>query len=263
MSRRRIGRPASWRGSVASGLAGLSVLVVGFLYWRLKYFLRDPARSIPPGEENVVSAADGFVTYVKRIERGQIPIAVKGRKHIPLLEYTGLDINSSGFLIGTYMTEHSVHRNRAPISGCVAFRQHRSAAPFNRSMAPMAMNLLFGRTPYDDGCNYLLANERMTIGIRHESGALVMVTQIADLWINRIVARVQPGDEVSRGQQYGLIRFGSQCDVFLPDALVNVVLVKPGQYVFAGETLLARSPIRGGDRSGPLEGVNHAVGQGR
>jgi len=262
MRRGRVGRPATLRVLMASGLAGLAALVVGFLYWRLKYFLRDPARTVPPGEENIVSAADGFVTYVKRIERGQIPTAVKGKKQIPLLEYTGLDISSSGYLIGTYMTEHSVHRNRVPIAGTVAFRRHRSADPFNRSMAPMAMNLLFGRTPYDDGCNYLLANERMTIGVRHRSGALVMVTQIADLWINRIVARVMPGDDVARGEQYGLIRFGSQCDVFLPDELVDVVLVKPGQYVFAGETVLARSPVRAGHPCALPTEVNHAVHQG-
>ncbi len=221
-----------------AALASLG-LVVAYLYWRLSYFLRDPHRSIPAGEDKIVAAADGFITYVKRVDRGRVPIVVKARKEIPLLEYSGLDNDKSGYLIGTYMTEHSVHRNRVPISGDVMFRRHISAAPFNHSMARMTANLLFRRLPYDEGCDYLLTNERLTIGIRHATGALVFVTQIADLWINRIVARVAVGDSVRRGQQYGLIRFGSQCDVFLPDELVGEILVKPGQYALAGETVLS------------------------
>jgi phosphatidylserine decarboxylase len=229
--------------TVAAAVAALvfAGLVGAFLYWRLAFFLRDPPRRIPPGEHNVVAAADGFITYVKRVERGQVPIAVKARTRIPLEEHVGLGSEQSGYLIGTYMTEYSVHRNRAPIGGEVVFRQHRSAAPFNRSMARMTANLLFRRQPYDEGCRYLLTNERLTIGIRHTCGALVLVTQIADLWINRIVARISVGDTVHRGQQYGLIRFGSQCDVFLPDAVVDAVLVQPGQYVLAGETVLAHA----------------------
>jgi phosphatidylserine decarboxylase len=224
------------------GILTAFALLGGFLYWRLAYFLRDPDRAIPAGEEKIVAAADGFITYVKRVDRGQIPIAIKARKKIPLVEYAGLEIGTSGYLIGTYMTEHSVHRNRAPISGTVTHREHRSAAPFNHSMARMPAHLLFRCAPYDHGCDYLLTNERLTIAIRHACGALVLVTQIADLWVNRIVARVSVGEVVDRGHQYGLIRLGSQCDVFLPDELVDSLLIKPGQYVYAGETVLALAP---------------------
>lgn len=216
-------------------------LLTFFLYWRLYYFLRNPPRIVPEGEDKIVAAADGFITYVKRVQQGEVPIAVKSCKTIPLVELAGLEyeIRQSGHLIGTYMTEHSVHRNRIPISGEIVLCQHRSADPFNRSMARMTANLLFRRKPYDEGCEYLLTNERLTIGIRHVSGMLVTVTQIADLWINRIVARVTVGDIVQRGQQYGMIRFGSQCDVFLPDEIVETILVKPGQYVLAGQTVVA------------------------
>ena len=72
---------------------------------------------------------------------------------------------------------------------------------------------------------------------------MVTVTQIADLWVDRIVAHVAVGDTVERGEQYGMIRFGSQCDVFVPDALVDEITVRPGNYVFAGETTVVRSPI--------------------
>lgn len=221
--------------------AALTALILAFLYWRLSYFLRDPPRTIPPDEQSILAAADGFITYVKRVDQGQVPIAVKNERLIPLIELTALECHAthSGYLIGTYMTEHSVHRNRAPVAGDVVLREHRSAAPFNRSMARMTANLLFGRIPYDKQCAYLLTNERLTIAIRRACGATVTVTQIADLWVNRIVAHVGIGDKVERGEQYGLIRFGSQCDVFLPDELVSEILVQPGQYVYAGETLLA------------------------
>ena len=231
------------RALVASMAAGSAAFVGGYLYWRVSYFLRDPDRVVPDGDDNIVCAADGIVTYVKRIDAGEVPIAIKGRKRIPLAEYSGVESKESGYLIGTYMTEYSVHRNRAPVSGEVMLREHRSAAPFNRSMARMTANVVFDRAPYDNECEYLLTNERLTIGIRHRSGAIVTVTQIADLWVNRIVARVAVGDTLERGDQYGLIRFGSQCDVFLPDSVVDEVLVEPVQYVWAGETVLASEKV--------------------
>jgi len=232
---------------VVASLVFLAV-VAFFVLWRLVFFLRDPVRIVPEGSENIVSAADGFITYVKRVDAGEVPIAVKARKSIRLVEFAGLPVDSrkDGYLIGTYMTEHSVHRNRAPVGGTVVLREHRSAAPFNRSMGRMAANLLFRRTPYDEDCEYLLQNERLTIGIQHAQGSVVTVTQIADLWVNRIAARVAVGEELERGEQYGLIRFGSQCDVFLPAELVDSILVQPGQYVYAGETVLAKARTQEG-----------------
>ncbi len=223
-----------------SGLALLGLLAF-FLYWRFYYFLRNPPRTVPEGEDKIMAAADGFVTYVKPVQQGEVPIAVKSRRVIPLVELVGLEheVKQSGYLIGTYMTEYSVHRNRVPISGKIVLCQHRAADRLNRSMARMTANLLFRRQPYDEDCEYLVRNERLTIGIRHASGRLVTVTQIADVWINRIVAWVKVGDVVQRGQQYGMIRFGSQCDVFLPDEMVETILIKPGQYVFAGKTIVA------------------------
>ena len=233
------------RAATTAGTVALAALVGGYSYWRSAAFLRDPERSVPPDPSSIVSAADGYITYVKRVESGQMPVAVKKRRTIRLSEYAGIDSDTSGWLVGTYMTEHSVHRNRAPIEGAVVVREHRGAAPFNRSMARMTANLFLHRTPYDEGCEYLLTNERLTIGVRHADGPTVFVTQIADLWVDRIVAHVEVGENLARGEQYGLIRFGSQCDVFLPDALLDGdVLVRPGQYVWAGESVLARSLVR-------------------
>jgi phosphatidylserine decarboxylase len=245
---------ASWLVTAALVTAALVtaalVIVGGYLFWRMSWFLRDPHREVPLGDENVVAAADGFVVYAKRIEHGQVPIAVKGRRRIALTEYAGIGSTTdrdrgpdrdraSGWLVGIYMTERSVHRNRAPLGGEVVLREHRPAAPVNRSMARIAANVMLRHRPYDDGCEHLLTNERLTIGIRVANGPIVFVTQIADLWINRIVARVTPGDVLGRGEQYGLIRFGSQCDVYLPDEIVERITVVPGQYVQAGRSVIA------------------------
>lgn len=233
----------STRAIAASVVALTGGLGAAFVYWRVRFFFRDPERTPPADPRAVVAPADGVVTYVKPIQSGAIPDAVKKGRTITLTEFAGLATVSEGYLIGIYMTEYSVHRNRAPIAGTICFRQHRAAAPFNRSMARMSANLIARQTPYDDGCDYLLTNERLTIGIRHAGGAIVTVTQIADLWVNRIVARVKTGDHVTRGQQYGMIRFGSQCDVFLPDELVADIDVRPGQYVFAGKTRLGTARV--------------------
>lgn len=229
-----------WLLLVSAVLTGSGIL---FLYWRLRFFFRDPHRVPPADTRSVVSPADGFVVYVKRIEQGVIPHAAKRGRVIPLEEFTTMNSTASGYLIGIYMSEYSVHRNRIPIAGRVTYRRHQSAAPFNKSMARVGANLITRHTPYDDGCDYMLANERLTLGITHDSGSVVTVTQIADLWVDRIVAHVGVGEKVSRGEQYGMIRFGSQCDVFLPDDLVDEIKVTPGQYVFAGESVVAQSPV--------------------
>ncbi|MBB96653.1 MAG: phosphatidylserine decarboxylase [Rhodobacteraceae bacterium] len=221
------------------------LLVASFLFWRFVWFLRDPPRSVPEGADKIVSAADGYVTYVTPVAGKEIPMAIKNRTRIPLDELTALpeQVAQSGVLIGVYMTETSVHRNRAPVAGEVVLRRHRQAADTNRSLARMTANLVLGRMPYETGCDYLVENERLTIALRTDAGHLVSVTQIADKWIDRIVADVEPGDRLERGAQYGLIRFGSQCDVFLPDALIRRVNVSPGQYVYAGETVIAEANI--------------------
>lgn len=168
-------------------LLGASFVLL-FLAWRI-WFLRDPRREIPPGE-SILAPADGFVTYVKRVTRGTVPVAVKGRSEIALSEILGVPdlAEADGTLVGTFMTAFSVHRNRAPISGEVVLRRH-VPAPRNRTMARMMARLLLRAAPYEPGCDYLVENERLTIAIR-----------------------------TGRGAQYGFIRFGSQVDLFIPDS---------------------------------------------
>ena len=221
--------------ALAAALAGFATL---FLLWRFYYFFRDPERRPPPGDD-VLAPADGYVVYVHAVRAGEVPVAIKGRRSIPLEELTALPgIAGEGTLIGIFMTPASVHVNRAPIGGVVRRRVHR-AANRNRSMARVLTNLLVGRRPYAEDCRYLVENERNTIVIEGDR-LTVAVTQIADAWVSNIVCRVTEGDTIERGARYGMIRFGSQADVFIPAGAPIQVVCREGDRVGAGQSVLAR-----------------------
>jgi len=212
-----------------------AVVLGSYIAWRL-YFLRNPQRTTPPGNV-VVSPADGCVVYVKKVERGEVPFAVKNSRSIRLSEVHDVKEfeQTSGLLIGIFMTPFSVHRNRAPVHGEVVVKKH-FKNQLNLSMVRPFVEIFLRMKHFGDN-EYYLTNERLTTGLRTARGT-VLVTQIADEWINRIVSWVDPGDVLKCGQQFGMIRFGSQCDVFIPDTFALTVTTKVGQYVYAGETVL-------------------------
>lgn len=214
------------------------VILVIYILWRM-YFLRDPKRNIPEGPV-VVSPADGFVVYIKRVTAGEIPYAIKKKRKIVLSEVSGVDElkHCSGTLIGIFMTPKSVHRNRVPISGKVLFQKHHKNE-MNLSMVRKFVETFMHRQMEEDHPEneYLLINERTTTAIQTEKGTY-FVTQIADPWINRIISWVKKGDIVVKGEQYGMIRFGSQCDLLLPDSLGVTLTIKEGQYLYAGESIV-------------------------
>jgi len=209
-----------------------------FVLWRVFYFFRDPERVPPPGDD-VLAPADGYVVYAHAVRAGEVPVAIKARRTIPLEELTALPgLGGEGTLVGIFMTPASVHVNRAPIGGVIRRRVQRSANR-NRSMVRVLTNLLLGRRPYAEDCRYLVENERNTIVIEGDR-LTVAVTQIADEWVSNIVCRVAEGDTVERGARYGMIRFGSQADVFIPAAVPIQVVCREGERVKAGESILAR-----------------------
>lgn len=165
------------------------------------WFFRDPPRYPPQDEELVVSPADGRVVEVERIEKA------------PYTEEPAVKV-------GIFMSPFDVHVNRAPADGVVE------------------------RIEYHQG-GYLLAskasaselNERNAIVFSTGFGVLVVV-QIAGLVARRIVCYLKVGDKVSRGERFGLIRFGSRLDVYMP--LNCEILVKKGDKVKAGESSLGR-----------------------
>lgn len=206
-----------------------------FVAWRF-YFLRNPKRIIPKGN-HIVSPADGTVLYIKRIEKGSIPAAQKNGIMILLNEitdYTDLQ-NISGYLVGIFMTPLSVHRNRIPVSGKIVDVKYRPK-PNNLSMVQATTDVLIKRKSFPD-YDFYPTNERLTIFIKTNRG-IVAVTQIADKWIRKIVNWSEVGDEVTMGEQYGMIRFGSQCDIFIPESISIEFTVKAGEYVYAGKTIL-------------------------
>lgn len=219
-------------------VAALGSFATLFVLWRAYYFFRDPERLPPPGDD-VLAPADGYVVYTHAVRAGEVPVALKGRRSIPLDELLGLPgLGGEGTLIGIFMTPASVHINRAPIGGVIRERIQKTTNR-NRSMVRVLTNLLLGRRPYAEDCRYLVENERNTIVIEGDR-LTIAVTQIADEWVSNIVCRVGKGDVVERGGRYGMIRFGSQADVFIPAGVPIHVVCREGERVKAGESVLAR-----------------------
>lgn len=166
------------------------------------YFFRDPERQIPQGESLIVSPADGKVVGIDSVE------------HIPF-------IDGPAKRVSIFLSIFDVHINRAPIRGKIEYR-HYAPGEFLPAFEPKAS----------------LKNEQNTIGIEDADGYRVVVRQIAGLIARRILCWKNPGDKLERGDRFGLIRFGSRTDIFLPlDARVEVKL---GQRVQGGSTVIAR-----------------------
>lgn len=211
---------------------------LSFLFWRLHWFFRDPARQAPPGEV-IVSPADGVVLYVHRVEGGHAPCPVKKGVRLPLDEWVGaVDHPGEGTLIGIYMTPLSVHFNRAPVGGRVTRVVPRPARGENLSMTRTFMRLLWGMQPYEEGSRYITENARNTIVIDGPQPAIVV--QIADAYVKEIDCFVEEGQDIACGAKVGMIRMGSQCDLFLPDGHGAHITCKPGDRVIGGETVLGR-----------------------
>ena len=207
-----------------------------FLFWRFHYFFRDPVRH-PPSGRVIVAPADGVLLYVRRVEHNQLPSPLKQGVSIGLEEWLDkVEAPGAGWLIGIYMTPLSVHYNRAPVAGRIARVVPRPARERNLSMTKPFMRLLWGMPPYEQGSRYVTENARNTIVIDGELP--VIVVQIADAYVREIDCFVAAGESVALGQKIGMIRMGSQCDVFVPDRPALKLDCQPGQRVYAGETIL-------------------------
>ncbi|MFZ5587590.1 MAG: phosphatidylserine decarboxylase family protein [Thermodesulfobacteriota bacterium] len=165
------------------------------------WFFRDPARFAAAGPGAVICPADGKVVAVQAVERPELP-------------------GGQALMISVFMNVFDVHVNRAPVSGKVVRLAHRPGGfvPADRAEAR-------------------LANERQEALIQTEAGQLVLVVQVAGLVARRIECRLAPGQWVHRGQRFGMIRFGSRVDLYLPPA--SRALARPGDRVKAGVTALA------------------------
>ena len=124
--------------------------------------------------------------------------------------------------VGIFLSIFDVHTNRAPIDGRIVYRQHREGV------------CLDARDPNcsekNEAMTWAFENSRVTIVIRQLTGAIA----------RRIVAWAKVGDELKKGDRFGMIRFGSRTEVYLP--LAAVVVVKAGEHVIGGSTIIARLP---------------------
>ncbi|PID71782.1 MAG: phosphatidylserine decarboxylase family protein [Desulfobulbus propionicus] len=174
----------------------LGLLLTGFSL----YFFRDPSRVAPEEENGIICPADGKVIRVKETEDERF-LAGKVQK------------------ISIFMNVFNVHVNRVPLSGTVERVQFKP-----------------GRFYAADKDKAVLHNEYCAVTVETPRQQKYCVVQIAGLIARRIVCKVQKGDTLEAGKRYGLIRFGSRVDVYLP--LTAEIRVKEGDIVKAGESLL-------------------------
>lgn len=166
------------------------------------WFFRDPERTIPQESGVFVAPADGRVVAIEELANGPLGIG-------PVRKFS------------IFMNVFSVHVNRVPLTGQVKELAYHPGRFFNAALDKASVE-----------------NERMEILMEGENGLRVAFVQVAGLVARRIVCRLQRGDRLERGGRFGLIRFGSRVDVYLPLG-ANIALVL-GDQTRAGETIIAR-----------------------
>lgn len=174
-------------------------LFFAFLAFFSIYFFRNPARRVPEGEDLLVSPADGKIIDITKVS-GKDPL------------------DGDSLRVSIFLSIFDVHINRMPAAGEVAsviYRPGRFLAAFDSRASEV--------------------NEQNSVLINGER-ARILINQIAGLIARRIVCWVTEGDKVKKGEPYGLIRFGSRVDIFLP--FKTNLMVKVGDRVRGGETIL-------------------------
>jgi phosphatidylserine decarboxylase len=210
-------------GMIAFLPATIVTLFAGYILFR---FFRDPDRRPRGGENHILSPADGKIIYVKKIDKGLVPVANKHSRTLKLDELTSTDVLTRGvYHVGISMTFLDVHVNRAPVSGRIVFMKHVNGS-FLSLKEPDAE----------------FRNERVVTVI--ERGSMqIGIVQIASRLVRRIVPFKKEGEEVRRGEKIGMIRFGSQVDLVIPGESVISLSIKAGDRVKAGESIIAEIRI--------------------
>ncbi|MGE4325570.1 MAG: phosphatidylserine decarboxylase [Pseudodonghicola sp.] len=176
---------------------------VGLTVW-CYYFFRDPERVTPQRPGLIVSPADGIVSLIEPA----VPPAELGLPDVALTR------------VSVFMNVFNCHVNRTPVAGEITAIAYRPGTFFNASLDKASTD-----------------NERNSLAIRMGDGRQIAVVQIAGLVARRIVCFAKPGDRLQTGERFGLIRFGSRLDVYLPEGVDP--LVSLGQTMVAGETVIA------------------------
>jgi phosphatidylserine decarboxylase len=222
----------------------LAILAAGgYVFWRQFWFFRDPQRMPPPGV-GLVSPADGTVVYVRKVEPGADVVVIKQGVAAKVSDILREDFDKPKLVVGIFMSPFDVHYNRAPLGGTVKFiHRYPARGGGNHFMGEMHLRSVLGLGPRYAGSMHIVENERAVTQIEGEyKGAPLAcyVVQIGARTVNGIDSFVPAGGRVERGATFGMIRVGSQVDVVIPWRYDFSVLVKEGDRVVAGETLLVR-----------------------
>lgn len=184
-------------------------------------FFRNPKRIPPDIPNGLISPADGTVIYIKRIPKGELLISEKKGNTLIYDELRKTNLsNFELWQVGISLLFTDVHINRSPMSGRVSLLNHRP-----------------GKFLSLRHINAVNVNERQTIVIENKNISIGLV-QIASRLVRRIESYISEKEEISIGQKIGMIKFGSQVDIFIPVVKLSPIKVHVGDYVIAGETLI-------------------------
>ena len=186
------------------GLVSLTI-VAGALTLFVLYFFRDPDRKVEVQEKDVLTPADGRVVGVWNLESSENALGTRAVK------------------VSVFMSLFDVHVNRIPVGGRISRISYRPGAFFAANIDKASEK-----------------NEQNAVFLNTRDEGRIVFVQVAGLIARRIACWVREGDEVQAGQRFGLIRFGSRVDVYLPEG--SRVVVQPGHNVKAGKTILGCLP---------------------
>ncbi len=179
-------------------LSGLTI-IFSLLTLFFLFSFRDPERKIVIGDNFILSPADGKIVELYPFSENKF-------------------LNSSGTKVSIFLSLLDVHINRNPISGVVRYTKY-TPGKFNLSYKEEAS----------------LENERNELGLENEDVKLVL-RQISGFLARRIVCRIKEGDKIKAGERFGMIKFGSRVELFLPEKVK--ITVKLNQKVKAGESII-------------------------
>ncbi|MBA2585729.1 MAG: phosphatidylserine decarboxylase [Chthoniobacterales bacterium] len=178
----------------------ISAAFLALIIYTLAFF-RDPERVAPADPDAVVAAADGVVADIGEIEEPEV-------------------LRASMRRVGIFLSVFDVHTNRAPVEGRVIYRQHHEGLCLDARSEHCSTK--------NEAMTWAFENPRATIVVRQLTGAIA----------RRIVGWSNVGDELRKGERFGMIRFGSRTEVYLP--LDATLLVKVGDRVVGGQSVIAR-----------------------
>ncbi|GKS57382.1 phosphatidylserine decarboxylase proenzyme [Nitrospira sp.] len=213
MADRAVGVPIVKEGVPFVGAAAAATLAMWAVGWAFPtcvfggvtaftaWFFRNPARRIPTQAQAVVAPGDGKVIAIER-------------------EFEPRYLKDQSIRISIFLNVFDVHVNRIPCAGTIqnVIYQPGKFVPANKPAATVQ-------------------NEQNAICLQTQQGAKILCVQVAGLIARRIVSWVTPGDRVTTGERYGLIRFGSRMDLYVP--IGSKIGVVAGQRVKGGETIVA------------------------